>query len=451
MIPRSPRSTFWRAGPITVAVALALGAAACGTTTGGGNSDGSSGGLKVGDKATLTVVSQFGDNAALQPVLKKLNEEYEAAHPEVTVTIQFLSADDEQKTLPTSLASGSGPDIFDYDAAESALGELATNGLVAPLDTYVDKYGWAKKMEPSVLDRAKYDGKRYGVPRSSEAVGLFYNAAIFAKYGIEAPTTYAAFLAAADRLKAAGVTPIAFGNKDQWPSSHLIGAALHANTPMQTIRSLESLDGSATWADPGVQASMAIARSWAANGYLTSNFNGVAFDDAFKAFYTGRAGMFVEGTGVTPDILQNATKPGDFRFVSFPMIDASLKEQAEGGVGGAWSISASSKAADIAADWIDFVHFSDTAEAAWLKAGVLPTSRFDTSKVDVAPLLQQNVEVVRAAQNGGGIGAWTGYTSSALVTEAWNGAAQQFLGGSQDAAAFAATLDDALAQARKKK
>ncbi|TCC61921.1 extracellular solute-binding protein [Kribbella pittospori] len=446
MIQRSPRNALRGA----VAVAAVLAFSACGTTT-GGSTDDDSGGLTVGDKATVTVVSQFGDNAALQPVLKKLSEAYEAKHPEVTVDIQFLSADDEQKTLPTSLASGSGPDIFDYDAAESALGELATNGLVAPLDRYAEKYGWSAKMASSVLDRAKYNDKLYGVPRSSEAVGLFYSTAIFAKHGIAAPTTYPAFVAAADRLKAAGVTPIAFGNKDQWPSSHLIGAALHANTPVETIRSLESLGGSATWHDPSVQASLALAQSWAKKGYLTSNFNGVAFDDAFKSFYTGQAGMFVEGTGVTPDILQNASHPDDFRFVSFPMVDGALKQQAEGGVGGAWSISESSKAKDIAADWIDFVHFSDTAEATWLKAGVLPTSKYDTSKVDVAPLLQQNVDVVRAAQDGGGIGAWTGYTSSALVTEAWNGAAQQFLGGSRDAAAFATTLDEALTKARAKK
>jgi predicted NBD/HSP70 family sugar kinase len=116
MISLSGRSGLRLLGPIAAGMTLALVLAACGTTTGGG-SGGTSGALKPGEKATLTVVSQFGDNAALQPVLMKLNEAYEAKHPEVTVTIQFLSADDEQKTLPTALASGSGPDIFDYDAA----------------------------------------------------------------------------------------------------------------------------------------------------------------------------------------------------------------------------------------------------------------------------------------------------------------------------------------------
>src|SRR3989442_16042591 len=124
-------------------------------------------------------------------------------------------------------------------------------------------------MNDAVLDRATYGGKLYGVPRSSEAVGLFYNAAIFAKHGIATPSTYTAFLQAADQLKAAGVMPIAFGNKDQWPSSHLIGAALHANTPVETIESLESLDGTAKWSDANVQASMTIAQSWAKKGYLT--------------------------------------------------------------------------------------------------------------------------------------------------------------------------------------
>jgi ABC-type glycerol-3-phosphate transport system substrate-binding protein len=430
-------------------LSLAIGAAAVVTLAGcvGGTQPGSEENIPLGEEATLTVQSQFGDNAALQPVLEAISALWETEHPEVTVDIQFLTAEDQVKTLPTALSSGSGPDIFDYDAAEGALGVLATSGLVEPLDEYAAEYGWFDKLPETVVARTTYDDTFYAVPRSSEAVGLFYNAAIFEQYGLAEPATYDAFIDAAEALKAAGVTPIAFGNKDQWPSSHLIGAAMHAVVPVDEINSIESLDSDGEWSALNVHESFDIAQSWASGGYLTPNFNGVSFDDAFKSFMNGEAGLFIEGTGVTADLLSSPILD-DVRFIPFPMIDSSIEQQAQGGVGGSWAVSSSSKAPDIAADWINFVHFSDEAEQLWLEAGVLPTTNYDTVDADIAPLLLQNVDVVQAALDGGGIGRWTGYTSSPLVTDAWNGGGQDFLAGAIDAVTFTTSLDEALSSAR---
>jgi len=413
----------------------------------GGTAPSTGDGIPLGDKATLNIVSQFGDNAALQPVLEEISDLWEADHPEVTVNIQYLTMDDEKKTLPTSLASGSGPDIFDYDAAEGALGVLAISGLVRPMDEYAEKYGWFDRLSDSVVARTTYDDTFYAVPRASEAVGIFYNASMFEAQGIEAPTTYDAFLSAADALKSAGVTPIAFGNKDQWPSSHLVGAAIHATVPVDDIVSIESIEGSGTYSGADVTEALQTALGWVNSGYVTPNFNGVSADDAFKSFVTGEAGMFIEGSGYTPDII-DSMGDNDIRFIPFPMINSALARQAEGGVGGSWAISSSSKAPAIAADWINFVHFSDQAEKLWLEAGVLPTTDYSTDGTDIAPLLQENVDVVQAASDGGGIGRWTGYTSSPLVTDAWNSGAQEFLDGQIDATQFAASLDDALTEAR---
>lgn len=50
------------------------------------------------------------------------------------------------------------------------------------------------------------------------AVGIFYNKALFAKAGIEqVPATWAEFLEAVKALKAAGIAPIALGEKEKWP------------------------------------------------------------------------------------------------------------------------------------------------------------------------------------------------------------------------------------------
>lgn len=406
-------------------------------------------GPQPGDAATLTVLSQFGDNPTLQKVLNGLNEAYHRKNPKVTVKIQYLTLDDLTKSAPTTLASGAGPDIIDYDAGESSLGVLAKSKLLLPLDAAAAKYGWKKKLLPNIATRTTYSGQMLGVGRSSEAVGLFYNADLFRRNGINPPRDYAGFESAAAKLRSAGVTPITFGNKDLWPSSHLLGAVLHANVPLTTINGVEQLSGKGSWSDPGIQGSFDLVRKWIERGWVTPNFNGVSFDDAAKQFFTGKAGMFIEGTGLTPDVMENM-RPGTAEFVPFPMINQRLGQQAEGGVGGAWAISAAAKAPAIAADWIDFVHFSPEGESAWLKAGVLPTTGYKPgSGVTLPPLVGDNLAVVQAAQNAGGLGAWTGYSSSPLVTEAWNSSAQRFLDGRISAAKFTAELQKALANARQ--
>jgi ABC-type glycerol-3-phosphate transport system substrate-binding protein len=437
--------------PRRTALLLALTAVTTLTVTacvGGAQDDGDGESLALGDEATLTVVSQFGDTPALQPVLETISDAWEQDHPEVTVDIQYLSYDDLQKTLPTALASGSAPDVFDYDASESTLGVLATNGLVHPLTAYAEQYGWLDALPESVVERATFDDTFYAVPRSSEAIGLFYDEGLFAQHGAPAPADYESFLAAAEALRQAGVVPIAFGNKDQWPSSHLVAAAVHAAVPVDEIVAVESLGGDGVYSAPAVQDAFEAARGWVSAGFVTPDFNGVSFDDSVKAFMNGQAGMLIEGTGVTPDLIATLGADSDVRFVPFPMIDASLEQQAAGGAGGSWAISASSPVADIAADWIDFVHFSDEAERLWLEAGVLPTTGYDGAGADVPALLRENLEVVRAANDGGGIGRWTAFSSSPLVTDAWNGGGQAYLAGDLDVAAFTGSLDAALVEAR---
>ena len=65
-------------------------------------------------------------------------------------------------------------------------------------------------------------GKQYGIPWDMGMIGFWYNKALFEKAGITAPpASWDEYLAAVQKLKDAGVTPLAIAGKDQWPSMHL--------------------------------------------------------------------------------------------------------------------------------------------------------------------------------------------------------------------------------------
>ena len=67
------------------------------------------------------------------------------------------------------------------------------------------------------------DGMQYGIPFRLDCKLFFYNKAIFDEHNLTVPTTWDEFINVCETLKAAGITPISFGNQEPWSASHYIG------------------------------------------------------------------------------------------------------------------------------------------------------------------------------------------------------------------------------------
>ena len=74
-------------------------------------------------------------------------------------------------------------------------------------------------MNPAALEFCRSAAKLWALPADVAAVVLWYNREIFAEHGVGPPATYAEFVATCEKLKAAGVTPLALGNSDCWPGA----------------------------------------------------------------------------------------------------------------------------------------------------------------------------------------------------------------------------------------
>jgi hypothetical protein len=62
------------------------------------------------------------------------------------------------------------------------------------------------------------DGKQYFVPISYYPWAIFYRKSVWQKYGYEVPKTLDDLTALAQKMKADGLVPIAFADKDGWPA-----------------------------------------------------------------------------------------------------------------------------------------------------------------------------------------------------------------------------------------
>ena len=124
-------------------------------------------------------------------------------------------------TYRLAVSADKTPDLAYSWPAASVLAGYARTGKVAALDAYYDKYKW-ENVNTFYRGRNSYQGKIYAVPMEQDLMGVYYNRDLFKKLGLEVPKTYAEFKAVAEKVKEAGLIPIAFGNKDKWPATNTL-------------------------------------------------------------------------------------------------------------------------------------------------------------------------------------------------------------------------------------
>ncbi len=195
---------------LSAAAVIAAGALALSGCSGGGTTSDDG-------KVTMTFWhnSTTGDGKAYW---EKTVAAFEEKYPNVTITIQAIQNEEMDGKLQTALNSGDAPDIFMARGG----GKLADVVKANQVMDLTDKVTQATKDAlGGVLDAFAVDGKTYGMPVAVLPEGIYYSTDLFTKAGItEAPTTIDELEAANDKLKAAGIAPIALGAKDAWPAAH---------------------------------------------------------------------------------------------------------------------------------------------------------------------------------------------------------------------------------------
>ncbi len=191
---------------------------------------------------------------------------------------------------------------------------LAARGLVADLSDI-----WATDLatEYSATSRALstgVDGKQYLVPIDQYPWVVLYRRSVFQAHGYAIPTTLAEFVALAQRMKADGLIPLAFGDAEGWPAMGLFDIL---DMRLNGYRfHMDLMTGRATWTDARVQA---VFKAWAdLLPYLHSDPSSRTWQDEMRVLMDGRAGMYFVGTFA----IDQATDPAirdDVAMFPFPL------------------------------------------------------------------------------------------------------------------------------------
>ena len=193
--------------------------------------------------------------------------------------------------------------------------DIVKGGMLNNVDEVAKKNDWDKILPAPILKSIKIDGHFYAVPVNIHMPAWFwYSKAAFAKAGITAePKTPDEFFAALDKLKAAGITPVAFGGQP-WQEkivfdallAHIGGSDLYLKVYKGDQKAIASPEFK------NVLASFKKLKSYTDAGSPNRNWN-----DATSMVISGKAGVQIMGDWAKGEF-QAAKQTAGKEFGCFP-------------------------------------------------------------------------------------------------------------------------------------
>jgi raffinose/stachyose/melibiose transport system substrate-binding protein len=243
----------------------------------------------AGDTTTLTIWTW--SNEARAAFEGGISGAFEKANPGIKLDVLVQPDKDYQTLLTTGLSGSGGPDVAAI-RSYGVISSFADSGNLVPLnDIVTDWSGFSKLAMTGASSRS--DGKIYAVPQGVQTAQVYYNKEIFAKHGLQVPTTWADLLKVSAVLKDAGVTPIAMpGNV---AAQTALGGEVFGNARRGgDAFAAKFLKGETDLNDADNVASIQLMADL--QPYLNDNATSVTLDEAVTLFTTGQAAMFASGT-----------------------------------------------------------------------------------------------------------------------------------------------------------
>jgi ABC-type glycerol-3-phosphate transport system substrate-binding protein len=216
---------------------------------------------------------------------------------------------------------------------------------------------WKDAILPAVRSQvtSAEDGKIYAAPEAVTTIQFFYNKKFFDQQGLQPPKTLDDLFAAADKLKAAGVSPFAVTGTFAPYMQLWFDYLLLRRTGAQNVQ--DAIAGKKDFAAlPGVNEAAADLERMVRGGYFLDGFRSADFTAAQLAFFQGKAAMILMGSWLVGEM--KASIPADFQAgtFTFPTVPNAGGDQAGvfGGVN-AQTVASHSKNPALGVEWLRFV------------------------------------------------------------------------------------------------
>lgn len=300
---------------LTALVLAALMTAGCLSGCGGGGETTDEGASteSTGEEIVINYPTfQCGVNTAA-PVVDQLIEEFNAEYAgKYRIQKEDVPGDANYvDKIKVQLGTGDLPPVV-YGGGYNLLDLALAKDVVVDLTPYVEADPkWKALYSDVALTTNSRDGKIYASSSEGSLVGYFYNKELFEKAGIAEPAkTWDEFWEQCDKLKAAGITPLALDTADSaWVTSLWAGAmiATSGDEGYEFMKQMNPIDYNN---QPTIDAFTNVQKML--QEYTTLDAIGGKYEHAANNFLSGQAAMIANGPWMIGDFSDETKTTADF-------------------------------------------------------------------------------------------------------------------------------------------
>ncbi|MFB8179137.1 extracellular solute-binding protein [Streptomyces sp. NPDC055966] len=357
-----------RFAAVAATTGLVLGlTAACGSSGGSASSSAGSGVIHV-------LVYGDAGNTVEKQIVDTFNKT-----SKVKAVLDTIPGADYQSKLNTIINTPQAPDVF-FNWGGGSIAPYVKHNLLLPLDDMIAKDpGLKSNFLPSVFNTAVIDGKSYGVPmRGTQPVLLFNNKKVLASAGLSVPKTWDDLINDVKVLKGKGITPIALGGGDQWPTQMWFEYIYDRVAGPGLFEKALAGDKSA-WSGADSGKALGMLKQLIDAGAFGSNFDSVKFTDGGSPALLAKGKAAFELMGSWEYSTQQSGNPdfakNDLGYSAFPSVQGGKGDPKDvvGNTNNFYSVLKKTKHPDAVAAFLKLM-YSDEFVKAQLGIGNLPTT-----------------------------------------------------------------------------
>lgn len=206
----------------------------------------------------------------------------------------------DQSSAEARLGGNNPPDAFFTDMGHASLNKWIAAGQMEPLDDVYAHFGLSQVIPQGLIEQASSDGHIWMIPVTvGRSNVLWYSQSIFKANGIkpEDVQTFSGWEATAQKLQAAGITPLALGNKDSWVSWQLFENVLAGTLGPEKYSGLWK--GTTDWMDEDV--TQALLNLKLMLQYSNPDHSRLSWDQAYQLVIQRKAAMYTMGDWMERD------------------------------------------------------------------------------------------------------------------------------------------------------
>jgi len=272
--------------------------------------------MAAGDLEIFSWWTSVSESNALDALIA----DFAAGHPDVNVVnvvnTSVAGSASAQTVLLARLQAEDLPDSWLVHSGRELFNLYVDAAFCEPVTALYTSEGLTVAIPQALIDQVTVDGEQYAIPVGVHRGNTFwYNKDVMATAGVEVGETLSVeeFLAAAEKIKAAGMPALALGDKDAFVSPQTLENTLLGTLGADGYNGL--WDGTTAWDSAEVAEAIEVFDTML--GYINEDHAALSWDGATSLVIEGKAGFNTMGDWAYGEVIAKSAQD-KIGYVSHP-------------------------------------------------------------------------------------------------------------------------------------